>query len=229
MTVALVLATATARDRCSGGRAATRPQMVRPASPGPPLRGARTATGPSRISAKLVVTRRSRNAVPAPVKGTEQASRPPPTAQLAAGLPLPSLVGGQVTTQPLLTRLCSQLSALGLRDIVLIAPAGRGDLLAAMAWEGLSLWPGPGPGSRGAGSIEVIECASIGAELRAVAAVTRRVSGSGAPESSSARVIWSRTPRPWPACSAATANAALTAARVRRTWRRDPTCGPRSG
>ncbi len=86
-----------------------------------------------------------------------------------------------MTTQPLLTRLCGQLSALGMRDIVLLSPAGRGDLLAAMAWEGLSVHARPGPGLAGAGSVEVIECASIGAELRAVAAVTRRVSGSGAP------------------------------------------------
>ncbi len=180
MTVALVLATATARDparkpvsngaRDGKARAAGRAGRA----------GVGTAQG-RHAPSPLVGARRSPTAGAAPVKGTEQAQGAL-AAQLAAGLPLPGLVGGQVATQPLLTRLCSQLSALGLRDIILIAPAGRGDLLAAMAWEGLSLCveDGPGPGLVGSGSIDVIECASIGAELRAVASVMRRVSGSGA-------------------------------------------------
>ena len=96
--------------------------------------------------------------------------------ELAACLPLPSLAGGHVMTQPLLTRLCGQLCALGIRDIILIAPVGGGDLLTVLAWEGVSL---AGPGLAAAGSIDVIECSSVEAELRAVAAVTRRFSETG--------------------------------------------------
>ncbi|HUK68622.1 MAG TPA: DUF5941 domain-containing protein [Streptosporangiaceae bacterium] len=175
MTVALVLATATG---CDPAR-----RLASNAAPGGAARAARrgarddvSAAQGSRAPSPFVGARRSPVTGAVPVKSAEQAQGAF-AAQLAAGLPLPSLVGGQVATQPLLTRLCSQLSALGLRDVILIAPAGRGDLLAAMAWEGLSL---PGPGLVGSGSIEVIECASIGAELRAVASVVRRVSRSGA-------------------------------------------------
>src|SRR6266571_1356755 len=44
------------------------------------------------------------------------------TPQVTAGLPLLGLLEGEVTAQPLLTRLCGQLGALGVRDIILIAP-----------------------------------------------------------------------------------------------------------
>ncbi len=183
MTVALVLATATARDRArkpvSNGARDGKARVAGRAG-----RAGRAGVGAAQGShapSPFVGARRSPSAGAAPVKGAEQAQGAL-AAQLAAGLPLPSLVGGQVATQPLLTRLCSQLSALGLRDIILIAPAGRGDLLAAMAWDGLSLCAEDGPSPRlvGSGSIDVIECASVGAELRAVASVMRRVSGSGA-------------------------------------------------
>ena len=154
-----------------------RPLVTTPAWPGPPC-AAHPPDGPitdQRASPGQCCT--GSGSVPAKGADSDQAAA---TDQLATALPLPSLVGGQVTTQPLLTRLCSQLSALGMREIVLLSPVGRGDLLATMAWEGLS-GSAAGSGLAGAGSVEVIECASIGAELRAVAAVTRRVSGSGAP------------------------------------------------
>jgi hypothetical protein len=96
--------------------------------------------------------------------------------QAAAALALPSLRGGQVAMQPLLARLCSQLGALGISDIVLITPPSRGDALAAMAWEGLSY---AATGLAADGRVEVVECASVSAELRASAAAVRGVSGSG--------------------------------------------------
>ncbi|MGE5287962.1 MAG: DUF5941 domain-containing protein [Micromonosporaceae bacterium] len=95
---------------------------------------------------------------------------------MAAGLPLPSLHGGRVAMEPLLARLCGQLRALGIDDIVVITPPGRGEFLAAMAWEGVSH---AGGGLRAGGNIEVVECASVDAELRAAASVIRSVSGSG--------------------------------------------------
>ena len=174
MTVVLVLATATACNRAQGAASdVTSGNHVGVARPA--LRGAPTRRADHGSAGKHGSARTGSGSVPAKGADSGQAAA---TDQLATALPLPSLVGGQVTTQPLLTRLCSQLSALGLREIVLLSPVGRGDLLATMAWEGLSLH---GSGLAAAGSVEVIECASVGAELRAVAAVTRRVSGSGAP------------------------------------------------
>ncbi len=143
-------------------------------------------------------------------------------AQLAACLPLPSLVSGQVTTQPLLTRLSGQLGAIGIRDIILIAPVGRGDTLRAMAWEGLYL---AGVGLA-AGNIEVIECASIAAELRAVAAVTRRLSRSGNTVLICAGDLVAHT-EALDCLHRSVGTAALTAANGSRAWRQDPTCGPR--
>jgi len=174
MTVALVLATATACNRAQeAARDAAAGNHARVA--GRALRGAPTRRADDGSAGKHgSVSVTGSGSVPA--KGAES-GQAAAADQLATALPLPSLVGGQVTTQPLLTRICSQLRALGLREIVLLAPVGRGDLLATMAWDGLSPH---GSGLAGAGSVEVIECASVGAELRAAAAVTRRVSGSGA-------------------------------------------------
>jgi len=102
------------------------------------------------------------------------------TPQVTAGLPLLGLLEGEVTAQPLLTRLCGQLGALGVRDIILIAPPSHADVLCAMAWDGLSM-PGSlrGSGLIGNGNAEVIECTSVVDELRAVAAVAARVSADG--------------------------------------------------
>jgi Family of unknown function (DUF5941)/CDP-alcohol phosphatidyltransferase len=182
MTVALVLATATACDGAArpsgsvapGGQAAGRRRADPRSSRGhyrpmPPAAAGPSGTGPA-------ATGRARPGGARPGGANPGGGPPPDAADLAACLPLPSLAGGQVTTQPLLTRICGQLCALGIRDIVLIAPAGGGDLLTVMAWDGLSL---AGPGLAAAGSIDVIECASVAAELRAVATVTRRLSETG--------------------------------------------------
>jgi Family of unknown function (DUF5941) len=103
-----------------------------------------------------------------------------PAEHMAASLPLLGLQGGEVTAQPLLTRLCDQLGELGVTDIILIAPPSHSGPLAGMAWDGLSRhrWL-RAPGFGDAGNIEVIGCASVPDELRAVAVVARRVSAAG--------------------------------------------------
>jgi hypothetical protein len=162
MTVALVLATATVCDGVAEPASSTGQggQAVSRSAAHDDPRATNSATGSAPAT--------SGRAAPRLAAGDP--------AQLAACLPLPSLVGGQVTTQPLLTRLCGQLRALGVRDVVLIAPLGRGDLLTSMALEGLCP---PAAGFVAAGTIAVTECDSIGAELRVVAAITRRLAGSG--------------------------------------------------
>src|SRR5260370_14099702 len=152
------------------GPPTTGPSQNGPATTGPGTTGPGT-TGPVRMGPATT-------AYVSAGAATRSGSGPAPgaAARPAACLPLPSLVSGHVTTQPLLTRLSYQLCSLGVRDIILIAPAGRGDMLTAMAWEGASL---AGPGLAAVGNIDVIECASIAAELRAVAAITRRLSESG--------------------------------------------------
>jgi len=180
MTVALVLAAATACDGAAGtGFSATAPATAARTAGGAAGGAARDRTAAGGLRG------RTPNGPPGPRAGAARAAasadRGPPSAgggagQLAACLPLPSLAGGQVTTQPLLTRLCSQLCALGIRDIVLIAPAGGGDLLTMLAWEGLSL---AGPGLAAQSNIDVLECDSAAAQLRAVAAVTRRLRETG--------------------------------------------------
>src|SRR6266498_443283 len=148
MTVALVVATAAARGRPSG--------LAGPA-------GIASRGGPQR-PASIV---------------REDAVREGPVRQGAgstAGLSLPGLQGGEVTTEPLLTRVCGQLSALGVSDIFLIAPPGQADPLAAMAWDGVSV---PGSTDGEGTSIDVLTCASVAEELRAAASVARRAGVSG--------------------------------------------------
>src|SRR6266516_1494936 len=88
MTVALVVATAAAHDR-----------VLRPATVTPDGPGQVTADGAARVAGNGNGARRpaaASSAVP----------------QVAASLPLLGLGEGEVTTQPLLTRLCGQLGAL---------------------------------------------------------------------------------------------------------------------
>jgi hypothetical protein len=200
MTVALVLATATARDRSakavgtgataetgSAGHtgvagnsgpagdpaAAAGAVPVIPAAAKSPVRDGPSAAGTGAAESAV-----AGGAGGGPGGGAARMRAADSAGTASATLALPDLSGGQLAPQPLLAHLCGQLAALGMTDIVVITQAGQGDLMAAMAWEGLShagAWLGA------AGNIEAIECASAGAELRTVAAVARRASGRGEP------------------------------------------------
>src|SRR6266536_688820 len=67
-------------------------------------------------------------------------------------------------------------SALGVSEIFLIAPPGKADPLAAMAWDGVSV---PGSTDGEGTSIDVLTCASVAEELRAAASGARRAGVSG--------------------------------------------------
>jgi hypothetical protein len=162
MTVAVIVATAMARDqppapdwtepRGDGGGKAQALRSAEPANgAGPP------AVGPA--------------VAPAAGTSAESATAPADTSaqvQPAATLPCPTLRSGQAITEPVLGRLSGQLAALGIRDIVLIAPPGLGDQLREIAEEGVrSGAPGTTAG------IDVIECADAAEQLRAVARLSR--------------------------------------------------------
>ena len=180
MTVALVLATATACDLASrpaitsssggAGTAGTDPAGADPHGTGSPGTGLPDTGPPGNNGSGAGAARPGTAGEP----GWSEVARG--VSGMAAGLPLPSLHGGRVAMEPLLARLCGQLRALGINDIVVVTPPGRGEFLAAIAWEGVSH---AGGGLRAGGNIEVIECASVDAELRAAASVVRSVSGSG--------------------------------------------------
>src|SRR6266566_77832 len=175
MTVALVVATAAARDRVLGHLSSVTPngtgQVTGGGSGGAARDGSVRAIGGGSGSGSGAAVGGGSDGSGvsgsvAAVGGGDSGSGPAvgnaATPQVTAGLPLLGLLEGEVTAQPLLTRLCGQLGALGVRDIILIAPPSHADVLCAMAWDGLSM-PGSlrGSGLIGNGNVEVIECTSV--------------------------------------------------------------------
>ena len=183
MTVAVIVATAAARDRLSrparaarrdgaGDRATAATAAGAAGSgepPGKPAPAARGAGGSPTATASDLAAGPGGSG-----REAERGGTPANTAtalQPAATLPCPALRAGQAVTEPLLGRLCGQLVTLGIRDMIVIAACGFGDRLRDIAWDGVSS-AGMAPAVAGnTVSIDVIECGDVASQLRAIARV----------------------------------------------------------
>ena len=183
MTVAVIVATAAARDRPgrparaarregAGDRATAATAAGAAGSGEPPGKPATAALG---AGGSTAATASELAAEPGASGREAERGTPGNTAtalQPAATLPCPALRAGRAVSEPLLGRLCGQLVTLGIRDVIVVAGSGFGDRLRDIAWDGVSS-TGLVPAVAGnAVSIDVIECADVASQLQAVARVS---------------------------------------------------------
>jgi phosphatidylglycerophosphate synthase len=194
MTVAVIVATAMARDRPArparvtrrdgasdgdeGGRATSAAGPAGSAASATSTGSATSAAGRDAAASAVPASTASAGTGPAGTgtagtgtAGTGTAGTAT-AAQPAAALPCPILRSGLATTEPLLGRLCGQLARLGIHDVVLIAPPGFGGRLRDIAWEGISHAGTAPAAAENTASVDVIECTDVAAQLRAVAGVS---------------------------------------------------------